>query len=146
MIDNLFQIWIDDVHCNGTEQSIFDCPKSAWGNTSSCHHNYDAGVICTTIPINKYPVKLVGGANEYEGRVEIFYNNVWGTVCDDHWTHTEADIVCRSLGYPGAMQETTEARYMYICTYSNSVVLKARWHIYSSAIYLKAFKLFFFLA
>ena len=110
-----FQIWLDDLHCDGTEESILDCPNSGWGNTSSCHHNNDAGVICTTIPTNKYPVRLMGGANMYEGRVEIFHNNEWGTVCDDHWTLTEANIVCRSLGFPGAVRQTTEARYIYTC-------------------------------
>jgi deleted-in-malignant-brain-tumors protein 1 len=111
----LFQIWLNDLHCNGTEQSIVDCPNSGWGNTSSCHHNNDAGVICTTVPPNKYPVRLKDGTNEYEGRVEIFYNNEWGTVCDDHWTLTEADIVCRSLGFPGAERQTTKARCVDLC-------------------------------
>ena len=33
--------------------------------------------------------------------MEIFYNNEWGTICDDHWTFDEATVVCRSLGFPG---------------------------------------------
>ena len=110
----VFQIWLNDIHCNGTEQSILDCPNAGWGNNASCTHNYDAGAICTTIPVNQHPVRLADGANEYEGRVEIFYNNEWGTVCDDHWTFTEADIVCRSLGFPGAIRQTTRARYILL--------------------------------
>ena len=43
-------------------------------------------------------VRLVGGGNEYEGRVELCSSGgLWGTVCDDHFDVTEADIVCRQL-------------------------------------------------
>ena len=44
-------------------------------------------------------VQLVGGFNEYEGRVEICLNNSWGTVCDDSWSSNDAVVTCRQLGY-----------------------------------------------
>ena len=44
-------------------------------------------------------VKLVGGSNEYEGRVEVCLNNQWGTVSDDGWDSNDAATVCRQLGY-----------------------------------------------
>ena len=37
------------------------------------------------------------------GRLEVFYSGVWGTVCDTGFNKTTADIVCRQLGYDGAM-------------------------------------------
>ena len=45
---------------------------------------------------------LVGGSVIYEGRVEIFRDNSWTTVCDDGWDSTDADVFCRQIGYPGA--------------------------------------------
>ena len=43
-------------------------------------------------------LRLVGGINPAEGRVEICINNAWGTICDDGFTRAEALVVCRQLG------------------------------------------------
>lgn len=45
--------------------------------------------------------RLVGSNAPFEGRVEVYLNGFWGTVCDDGFGMSEADVFCRSLGYPG---------------------------------------------
>ena len=45
-----------------------------------------------------FTVRLVGGNSSYEGRLEVYHNGQWGTVCDGGFTDTAASVVCRSLG------------------------------------------------
>lgn len=51
-------------------------------------------------------VKLVGGAGDYEGNVEILHLGKWGAICDDEWDSREADVLCRQLGFNGSEKAT----------------------------------------
>lgn len=44
-------------------------------------------------------VRLIGGMNSNEGRVEVCTNNQYGTVCDDQWDNNDANVVCHQLGF-----------------------------------------------
>ncbi|XP_035856878.1 neurotrypsin isoform X3 [Sander lucioperca] len=90
------RVWLDEVRCTGNELTLEQCPKSAWGE-HNCLHSEDAGVSCN--PITDGSVRLVGGTSSYEGRLEVFYRGQWGTVCDDGWTDSNTQVVCRELGY-----------------------------------------------
>jgi hypothetical protein len=47
-------------------------------------------------------LRIVAGAAANEGRLELFFNSQWGTVCDDRWDINDATVACRQLGYAGA--------------------------------------------
>ena len=48
-------------------------------------------------------VRLRGSNSSHEGRVEIYHEGRWGTICDDHWGFREATVICRMLNYSAAV-------------------------------------------
>lgn len=112
-------VQIDSVQCAGTEPQLQNC---SYTQTSRCGHSNDVGVTCNgehtnrTIRIEKLiwylitntctvcstgDVRLAGGGpgRSSEGRVEVCVNHQWGTVCDNGWNSTDANVVCHQLGF-----------------------------------------------
>ena len=56
-------------------------------------------------------VRLIGGTTVQQGRVEIWYSNQWNTVCDDSWDINDATVICRQLGYRGAVTAHHSAHF-----------------------------------
>ncbi|XP_051632294.1 deleted in malignant brain tumors 1 protein-like isoform X1 [Manacus candei] len=91
-------IWLDEVNCTGTENSILECPAKPWGD-NNCFHGEDAGVICSAsrmaVPAQ---VRLANGSTRCQGQVQVSYGGTWATLCDHGWGLAEGQVVCRQLG------------------------------------------------
>ena len=63
---------------------------------------------------------MVGSSRSNEGEVEVYRDNSWKKVCKDHWTLTEANVVCHELGYlnavsfKGTNSEYTSTAYPFL--------------------------------
>ncbi|XP_036892195.1 neurotrypsin [Sturnira hondurensis] len=99
-------VLLDEVRCTGNELSVDQCPKSPWGE-HDCGHGEDAGVSCT--PLTDGVLRLAGGKDSREGRLEVYHGGQWGTICDDGWTALSTDVACRQLGFKYGKQASADA-------------------------------------
>ncbi|XP_068177668.1 neurotrypsin isoform X3 [Antennarius striatus] len=97
------------IHCRGEEPDLLLCPKTTW-NGEEC--SMAAAVTCTQQKAAvEIPIRLVGGQSRTEGTVEIFHAGQWGSICDDQWDDSDAEVVCRQLGLSGVAKAWGEAHF-----------------------------------
>ena len=60
---------------------------------------------------NDGDMRLADGDTTNQGRVEIFYQGQWGTVCDNLWNLLDASVVCRALGFENATEALGQAAF-----------------------------------
>lgn len=53
-------------------------------------------------------MRLAGGSHHCEGRVELWREEKWGTVCDDSWDLRDGGVVCAQLGCGSALNVSGE--------------------------------------
>ena len=70
-------------------------------------------MLCKNAACNDGDLRLEGGSSLREGRVEICYDNVYSTVCDDQWGLLDAQVACRNLGFSDAGMYIDWFAYVY---------------------------------
>ncbi|XP_072231677.1 scavenger receptor cysteine-rich domain-containing group B protein [Leuresthes tenuis] len=124
-------IMLDNVDCRGSETDLSQCHSLGWG-VHNCYHYEDVGVTCRepslvgsrgfeerTTPsqvnsgLRDGTIRLVNGKDSCQGRVEIYYQGNWGTVCDDDWFLNNAMVVCQQIGCGSAVSAHTNSYFGY---------------------------------
>ncbi|XP_052635495.1 scavenger receptor cysteine-rich type 1 protein M130-like [Harpia harpyja] len=86
------QIWLDGVNCSGAEAALWDCPARPWGQ-HDCGHKEDAGVICS-----EFVALRLENSDGCSGRLQVFYNGTWGSICSNSMTLDTVSLACKELG------------------------------------------------
>ncbi|XP_070174369.1 scavenger receptor cysteine-rich domain-containing protein DMBT1-like [Littorina saxatilis] len=114
------EIFGQQINCGSSSSNLLQC--SMYDKIENCDPRYTLGVSCsTTTSVKK--IRLKGGTTQFEGRIELFENGVWGTVCRNYHRYTtyihrdiNAHIVCRELfgsGYGGTYYPTHETPHRF---------------------------------
>ncbi|NWI99958.1 DMBT1 protein, partial [Crypturellus undulatus] len=106
-------VLLDELACTGDEESLAQCSHQGLG-IHNCRHKEDAGILRSVTAKatpqgpprdNASPsaspdmtLRLVDGNGLCLGRLELFHNGSWGTVCDDGFDLSAAAVACRQLG------------------------------------------------
>ncbi|KAI4880381.1 hypothetical protein NFI96_006195 [Prochilodus magdalenae] len=87
------QVWSEELQCRGNESQIHSCPTSP-SLKHTCSHDNDVGLVCA----GHRQSRLIGGPHLCSGRVEVFHEQTWYTVCDADFNQQDAEVVCQELG------------------------------------------------
>uniref|UniRef100_A0A8C1CEI6 Soluble scavenger receptor cysteine-rich domain-containing protein SSC5D n=1 Tax=Cyprinus carpio carpio TaxID=630221 RepID=A0A8C1CEI6_CYPCA len=102
--------WLDEVKCRPHDSNLWQCPSLPWGQNDSASILTEIcwPVICLcacdVCILDHIPLKLSGGEGWCSGRLEVYHNAVWGSVCNDQWDISDAQVVCRQLGCGAALR------------------------------------------
>ncbi|NXN92367.1 SRCRM protein, partial [Rhinopomastus cyanomelas] len=99
------------VQCTGNESHLMLC-KTSHSQTVPTGVAEDVGVICSgELLCKSRQIRLINGTKRCAGRVELYHDGIWGTICDDNWDLSDANVVCKQLGCGHAIKEFGSAHY-----------------------------------
>ena len=117
---------MDNVECAGDETGLEECDHKTGDD---CDGHEAAGVVCTNLTTPLPPhcllpgsVCLVGGDADHAGNV--YYSG--HALCHNGWDFSDANVVCKSLGFIGADNFTTNSEFGLTFTYFSMSRLRCR--------------------
>ncbi|XP_066934900.1 lysyl oxidase homolog 2B-like [Clytia hemisphaerica] len=105
--------WMTKVYCNGMESTLYECHHAGWKKHTckskpvylTCKRSpFIKGSRFDKIDINNHNIRFRAGSRHSEGRVEVRHQGRWGTICDDGWDITDANVACRQMGFGSAFE------------------------------------------
>ncbi|XP_030644142.1 antigen WC1.1-like, partial [Chanos chanos] len=112
--------WLDRVQCRKHDISLWNCPSSPWGQNEctgvevakiTCSGKLPSSVENTICCLDHLPLRLMEGEGQCSGRLEVYHDGTWGSVCDDDWNIRDAQVVCRQLGCGPALRADGNAAF-----------------------------------
>ncbi|NXC72110.1 WC11 protein, partial [Anhinga anhinga] len=120
--------WLDHIECTEQHSSLWQCQSDPWNPQSCDNRAEETHISCTgrieatspatfsecpnsTTCSDREKLRVIGGEDGCSGRVEIWHQGSWGTICDDSWELADANVVCRQLGCGSAVSALSEAAF-----------------------------------
>ena len=117
--DSDLPILLDELHCPLGSTSLSQCSHNGWGR-HDCSHDEDVYLECNytndsenillyitvTVIVNLFHFSAafqfrLAGNIEGEGRLDVFYNETWGTLCVIFFNDNVGEAICSSLNHTG---------------------------------------------